>query len=324
MSQARELADIASNNTTESILAGRKNLIINGGFDVWQRGESTSNNKPTWGYPTADRVRTACASSSTTYQKVAADIAGKKCNALRVGFGADESQFHVEQILENSYNTIIGNYVTLSYWIKCNNGTATVKTGSAGAYISNQDYDYKETVVGSEWVKVVLTSDRTSSAYDGTNEMEFRFIDNSLSQGDASLAGLSFDIAQVQLEIGSQATDFEYRSYGEELALCQRYYEVLDASSSFVTNISSSHSGRQRIPFTVEKRSDPTISFGFNSVSNFQYYGNGCSGVGGAATKRYAGITYIGFNNWSLAVGGCVYVSITNTGSNDIYADAEL
>jgi len=36
----------------------------------------------------------------------------------------------------------------------------------------------------------------------------------------------TFDIAQVQLEEGSVATEFEYRTYGEEMRLCQRYYQT--------------------------------------------------------------------------------------------------
>jgi len=302
MSQARELADVASGNTTERILAGRKNLIINGGFDVWQRGTSFTGNSFT-----ADRF--VSNQGNVARSVTVPESKGFKYSAQYSGTFADP---FIQQVVEGS-QAVAGRIATFSFWL---NGTLEdIEDGYIydGVYtsISSIGVSLIETV--GTWNRYSATHTFASGDYNPIVRLDFA--------GDTAT---TIQTTGWQLELGSQATDFEYRSYGEELALCQRYYEVLDASSSFVTNISSSHSGRQRIPFTVEKRSDPTISFGFNSVSNFQYYGNGCSGVGGAATKRYAGITYIGFNNWSLAVGGCVYVSITNTGSNDIYADAEL
>ena len=43
----------------------------------------------------------------------------------------------------------------------------------------------------------------------------------------ASTVNNSFHITGVQLEVGSVATDFEYRSFGQELQLCRRYYQVI-------------------------------------------------------------------------------------------------
>jgi len=72
-------------------------------------------------------------------------------------------------------------------------------------------------------------------------------------------------MAQVQLELGKVATPFEHRSYGEELALCQRYFEEIDdglnahrlngvAWSATNTNIP--------VPYLVEKRASPTVTIG--------------------------------------------------------------
>ena len=44
------------------------------------------------------------------------------------------------------------------------------------------------------------------------------------AQNWANTASATFDVTGVQLEVGDKATPFEHRSYGEELALCQRYY----------------------------------------------------------------------------------------------------
>ena len=55
--------------------------------------------------------------------------------------------------------------------------------------------------------------------------------------GMASLfatSGNTWQITGVQMEVGKNATEFEHRSYGEELALCQRYYQSMDWTSDLV------------------------------------------------------------------------------------------
>jgi len=66
-----------------------------------------------------------------------------------------------------------------------------------------------------------------------------------------------FQITGVQLEVGDTATDFEHRSYGEELAACKRYYQVVSASPTFgVDNIRA----RMSLSFPVEMRGTPSVS----------------------------------------------------------------
>ena len=66
-----------------------------------------------------------------------------------------------------------------------------------------------------------------------------------------------FQITGVQLEVGDTATDFEHRLYGEELAACKRYYQVVSASPTFgVDGIRA----RMSIAFPVEMRATPTVS----------------------------------------------------------------
>ena len=72
-----------------------------------------------------------------------------------------------------------------------------------------------------------------------------------------------FEITGVQLEVGSTATPFEHRSYGEELTLCQRYYEKITVTGYFVTGNSYSTAQMNCAPmfFKTTKRATPTITF---------------------------------------------------------------
>ena len=64
----------------------------------------------------------------------------------------------------------------------------------------------------------------------------------------------------VQMEVGSVATDFEHRSFAEELYLCQRYFELIKFSYYYTTGYYEGN-GNPRIPlyWNVEKRANPTI-----------------------------------------------------------------
>jgi len=78
----------------------------------------------------------------------------------------------------------------------------------------------------------------------------------------------TFELTGVQLEVGSVATDFEHRSFGQELALCQRYYyQIAPAvSESLIGTTVNPDAGADlcTIRFPVEMRNEPTLV-----VSNF-------------------------------------------------------
>ena len=78
--------------------------------------------------------------------------------------------------------------------------------------------------------------------------------------------GATWYITGVQLEVGSSATGFEYRQYGQEYALCQRYFQkVGDGGNPYavlgVGRFSSTTNASLRFPWSVVMRTTPTASF---------------------------------------------------------------
>ena len=85
--------------------------------------------------------------------------------------------------------------------------------------------------------------------------------------------GATFYITGVQLEVGTQATGFEYRQYGTELALCQRYYETFNlnsVSSVFAGRTISDNRADAAIPLKVTKRTNPSLVMG--TVTTYTIY----------------------------------------------------
>ena len=71
----------------------------------------------------------------------------------------------------------------------------------------------------------------------------------------------TLEITGVQLELGSVATDFEHRSYAQELALCERYFEILKITRySFCGSNHSSGNPYVKIYWNTKKRVSPTIT----------------------------------------------------------------
>ena len=92
----------------------------------------------------------------------------------------------------------------------------------------------------------------------------------------------TFKLTGVQFEIGENATDFEHRSYGEELALCQRYYEGIKMGTGTAlfrtyTNTAGSPTNVSNVEynFKVEKRATPT----WTVEGNASWHPSGTSGM---------------------------------------------
>jgi hypothetical protein len=106
----------------------------------------------------------------------------------------------------------------------------------------------------------------------------------------------TWTIGDVQLERGTVATPFERRSYGQELALCQRYCEVWTAPANelFCGGYAvTTTSARGQLLYKATKRSAPTIAFSSNTDFLFQ---TSVSGSGSNATSTAMSSTVPFFN----------------------------
>ena len=133
--------------------------------------------------------------------------------------------------------------------------------------------------------------------------------------------GATWAITGVQLETGSVVTDFEHRTFGKELALCQRYF-VQDFASSIGT-MYESHSGPNgkfaTFNFPVQMRAAPTVNTtnGVDGVVNSQFD----NGSGGAVTvSKHASKSSVYFYNVNTAF---QLTGLTN-GSPGVSFSAEL
>jgi hypothetical protein len=263
-------------------LAGMRNRLVNGNFDVWQRGTSTSSA----GY-LADRWTTALTGSTvvTSQQAFAvgqSDVPNEPTYYLRnvVTSSAGTSNKCVLQQRIESVRQLAGQTATLSFWAKAdsakNIAVEFVQNFGTGGSPSSEVTGTGVTtcMLTASWqqfsaqVSVPSISGKTL----GTNGDDylglffwfdagsgFNARTNSLGQQSGT-----FDIAQVQLEAGSVATPFEARPSGVEFALCQRYYH-----SATVNMSSAADAFYSTWYFKTTMRAVPTISgLGSGAVNN--------------------------------------------------------
>jgi hypothetical protein len=220
--------------------AGRKNLIINGGFDVWQRGVSHTS----LGYG-ADRWAISSASAVAVVKEN--DSAYGNVAAVTIN-GVDTNY---AQAIENLSGLFLSKEVTLSFWVKSDTITSSkIQAYNGAAFTLDISYD-----ITSSWTKVSKTFN-TGSSYTAGTVFRVYILRASNTTGTVRFAN-------VQLELGSVATDFEHRSYGEELALCQRYYQIYGKSAyvGIATGIqTASTEARFCFIYSAPMRVPPTLS----------------------------------------------------------------
>ena len=145
-------------------------------------------------------------------------------------------------------------------------------------------------------------------------------------------SGATWFITGIQLEAGDQSTPFEHRSYGEELALCQRYYWQLSSTvhGNYPSWVASAYSTAQmnwQIPFPVTMRTVPTMTYNTGNVNYYRFYRNsGNHNFGGIGTDTVSSehINVYGSATSSHTAGTSGTLQVRLADGAGIFASAEL
>jgi len=239
--------------------AGRRNLLINGDFQVSQRGDYTTAASANVSY-FVDRWYTDVASPvSVNRQHITGiDISGTPSiskGVRLVATSSGTSYTGVRQKIENP-TQYVGRTFTYSGWVRSN--TPNARLTSYGNGSPNQVIVSEPHSGSGKWEKLSVTFTLYSNMVNGW--FVSAFISTAGIGSVAQVTGDYIEVTQLQLELGKVATPFEHRSYGEELALCQRYYEKYDQTANYYAAVSVSNYPRINGTWMVAKRAAPTMT----------------------------------------------------------------
>ena len=211
---------------------GRRNLIINGRFDFWQRGTSFTGDEYT-----ADRWNQARSGGTATVSRQAftlgqTEVPGNPVYYLQQSCSVGNGNCGINQKIED-VRTGAGGPMTVSFWAKGTNPPGYgywamqlwQRFGTGGSPSANVENN-KQLTVTANWKKYSFTYELDSVSGKTLGSDNNHHVDLIIRQhaGDGDTGAWELNLANVQVEFGRNATEFEHRSYGEELALCQRYY----------------------------------------------------------------------------------------------------
>jgi hypothetical protein len=245
----------------QGTFAGMRNKIINGAMMVDQRANSASITPTDPGYQSLDRYYLSLSSSSKfSIQQNAGSVTPPVGFSKYLGitslsaFAVGTSEyFQLQQLIEGqnivdlAWGTANAKPITISFWVRSS------LTGTFGGSIRNSGdtygYCYSYTISSANtWeYKTITVAGPTSGTWLTTNgvgiDFRFCFGMGTANQGatgswggssayaptgQVSIVGTNgatWYITGLQIEAGSTPTPFDYRQYGTELALCQRYYQ---------------------------------------------------------------------------------------------------
>ena len=243
---------------TDQVLTHR-NLIINGAMQVAQRGDSTGITST--GYYGPDRYQLTLSNLGTWSISQSSTAPSGFGNSYKLEATTNDAspaagdyaiflqKFEGQNLQQLKKGTASAESVTLSFWVRSS------KTGTYIVELFDNDNSrsisasYTISVADTFEYKTITFAGDTTGAFDDDNASSLEVIwylaagstytsgtlqtswgtrtaaNQAVGQVNmADTANATFHITGVQLELGSTATPFEHRSFGDELARCQRYY----------------------------------------------------------------------------------------------------
>lgn len=341
MTQAAQLAQYGANNVGLSF----KNRLINGNMVVDQRNSGAAVTLTPSGIYIVDRWQGfEDSDGAMTAQQSSVVPSGFTNSLLFTTTTADASlgatQFacvlqRIEgfNIADLGWGTVNAQPVTISFW------TRSSLTGTFGGSIRNaasdrsyvfsytisaaNTWEYKTITVPGDTSGTWLTTNSTGmqvtfglgvgSTYSGTSgswSSSFSLISATGATSVIGTLGATWQITGVQLEKGTVATSYDYLSYGTQLALCQRYYEILTNEANGFSLLSSellgSGSSWCNWFFKQTKRASPTFALATGNVWN------------GVTPSIYPSVDHVTFS------GGNYFYNSGTANTAGVTASAEL
>ena len=210
------------------------------------------------------------------------------------GWGAFSQRIEGFNVADFGWGTASAKPVTLSFWVKAsvaglytvnmthydgsterwNNITYTINNANTWeqktlTFVGDASFGIANDNGTNGWIRLywhlgdnaggAATSTTFNSWFNGTSTRRAAVGSTNVM----NTSGRTWQITGVQLETGSVATPFERRPYGLELALCQRYYEVIPCGNESLLGAYTTGNGSRfnisAIPFAVEKRAAPAM-----------------------------------------------------------------
>jgi hypothetical protein len=283
---------------------GFKNRIINGAMNVWQRGTSYSGTPSTTTYGSADRWGFFSVSPLTASQSTSVPSGFQYSLKLqRPNAAVTTVNLYALQVVEsNNMIDLQGQSVTLSFWAKAGaNFSASSNTLNFAINSGTVADQGANSSVGGGWTgstypiitTATLTTTWTKYTATGTipsNSLEVSSLFWFTPTGTAGADDAVY-ITGVQLEKGSTATSFDYRPYGTELALCQRYALGFTTSQGLGAGLwYLAGYVIHQTQFPVQMRSAPTITTN-TAVGRFYIVGTSVNSTAGNITITVASIS---------------------------------
>ena len=278
---------------------GRRNMVINGAMQVAQRGTSATS-KTTSGFYAVDRMENLFSGLGTWTIEQSTDAPDGFSNSFKMtatvadASPAASDYAQMRTTLEGNslqhlkYGTSGALTTTVSFWVKATktgsftfvarNFDGNTRMFSKNVSISAADtWEYKTVTIPGDTGDTIDNDNGTGlelafwvnagSTFSGGSEMSTWAAQVNANKylGTIDIGAAVNDAIQFtgfQFEVGENASDFEHRSYGEELARCQRYYyQLVDGNNQAIGQGSYYNSGiwQVHVDFPTTMRAAPDL-----------------------------------------------------------------
>ena len=313
-----------------------RNKFINGSFDIWQRGTSSTST----GY-LADRWYFGLSGGSATCSRQ--EHSGSQANFsgsqyyLRLAVTSSSDYIGIRQRIED-VRTLPEGQITVSFWARghVNANLAVWMTqnfgsgGSTDVDIAQQVTPYLQNDSTFRYYSLTFTVPSISGKTIGAGS----FFQISFGQGtNNSASAWTLDISNIQVEVGSVATPFEHRSVGEEIQRCKRYFQRFTAYGDhhhFGVARAESNTARTGIVIPVPMRAVPTVAcnghrtFAGDAGYNSESTSTPALAYSGAGWVSDSNIYTVDFPGHSLTHNRMYCLMSKTTSTNALTLDSEL